>query len=230
MEVVYYKMVRYDSGGIMSKQFIVIVLVIVLGLFGVLLFTRDKDSTGQTGADSSVQATNHTIGAGEKNVTILEYGDFQCPACKAYYPLIQEIKKEYGDKIKFQFRHYPLTQIHPNAFIASRAAEAAGLQSKFFEMHDMLYEQQDSWSSGTDPTATFVTFATQLGLNVDKFKTDMGSKSVADLINADLKAGQGAGVNSTPSFVINNKKVEKNPQTIEEFKKLIDDEIAKAGN
>lgn len=211
----------------MNKQFLAIIAVIIVALFGVLMFTRDKGDAGNSsGGDSTAQATNHTVGAGTKNVTIVEYGDFQCPACKAYYPIVKAIKEEYGDQIKFQFRHNPLTSIHPNAFIGSRAAEAAGMQGKFWEMHDILYEQQDSWTQGSDPTAAFVTYATQLNLDVDKFKTDMTSKAVSDAINADLKAGQAIGVNSTPTFVINGKKVDKNPQTLEEFKKLIDEQIA----
>ena len=213
----------------MNKQFLVIIVAIVVGLFGVLTLTRHKSSTnGQNSSASSSQATNHTIGKGEKNVTILEYGDFECPACKAYYPIVQEIKKEYGDKIKFQFRHYPLVQIHKNAFVGSRAAEAAGLQGKFFEMHDLLYEQQDSWSKATDPTTQLTAFATQLGLNVDQFKTDLASEAVANSINADVKAGQAVGVNSTPTFLINGKKVDQNPQTLEDFKKLVDDAIPQA--
>lgn len=214
----------------MNKQFLVVIVVIVVGLFGVLTLTRNKDSSGQTGDSTATQATNHTVGKGEKNVTVLEYGDFECPACSAYYPIIQEIEKEYGDKIKFQFRHYPLVQIHQNAFISSRVAEAAGIQGKFFEMHNILYEQQDSWAKATDPTSQFTAFAAQVGLNIDQFKTDLASEAVANSINADVKAGQGVGVNSTPTFVINDKKVEQNPQTLEDFKKLIDDAIAQSGN
>lgn len=209
----------------MNKQFLVIIAVIVVALFGVLMFTRDKgDSAG--GGNPSAQATNHTVGAGQKNVTIVEYGDFQCPACKAYFPILKQIKEDYGDQIKFQFRHNPLTSIHPNAFIASRAAEAASKQGKFWEMHDILYQQQDSWVQSTDPTAIFVTYATQLNLNVDQFKSDLTSAAVSDAINADLKAGQGIGVNSTPTFIINDEKVEKNPPTLEDFKKLIDEKLA----
>lgn len=212
----------------MSKQFLIIVVVIIGGLFGVLALTRDKNS-GDTGGggNNSATATNHIVGKGESKVTVIEYGDFQCPACGAYFPIVQEIKKEYGDKITFQFRHFPLTQIHPNAFISSRAAEAAGKQNKFFEMHDKLYENQQTWSSSSDPTAIFTTYATELGLNLDQFKTDMAAKSTADSINADLKAGQAIGASSTPTFVINDTRVTKNPENLEAFKKLIDDEIAK---
>ena len=214
----------------MSKQFLIILAVIVLGLFGVLMLTnKDKGSGGGSGSNSSATtATEHIVGKGEKNVTIVEYGDFQCPACALFHPIIKQIKADYGDQIKFQFRHFPLVQIHPNAYIASRAAEAAGKQGKFFEMHDLLYEQQDSWKSSTDPTEQFVSYASQLGLNTDQLKSDMQSEAVSGAINADLKAGKDVNVNSTPTFFINGRKIDQNPQSLDDFKKIIDEEIAKS--
>lgn len=214
----------------MNKQFIAIILVVIVGLFGILMFTRDNGKNEGSGGETTAQPTNHTVGAGNKNVTLIEYGDFQCPACKAYVPIVQQIKAEYGDDIKFQFRHYPLVQIHPNAFIASRAAEAAGKQNKFFEMHDLLYENQDIWAGSNDPTETFNGYATQLQLNLDQFKTDMNAQATADVINADVKAAKDIGANSTPTFVLNGTKIEQNPQSYEDFKKLIDNEIAKSNN
>lgn len=213
----------------MTKEFFIIVAVIVLGLFGLFTLTKDKDESSN-GASTTAEPSNHTVGAGDKKVTLIEYGDFQCPACKSYFPIVNEIKSSYGDDITFQFRHYPLNQIHPNAFIGSRAAEAAGKQGKFFEMHDLLYEQQEVWSSGTNPTATLESYATQLGLDLEKFKADMTSAETAAVINADVKAGQAIGANSTPTFVINGRKIDENPRSVEDFKKLIDEEIAKANN
>lgn len=211
----------------MNKQFFVVVLVIVAALVGVFAMTKEKSpDSGNSNTQASV--SQHTVGAGNKKVTLTEYGDFQCPACKQYYPLVKQIKEAYGDDIKFQFRHFPLTQIHPNAFIASRAAEAAGKQGKFFEMHDLLYENQDSWSAGSNPTEILNGYAKELGLNVDQFKTDMMSELTADVINADIKDATGLGANSTPTFAINGRKLGENPRSLEDFKKLIDEEIAKA--
>ncbi len=210
----------------MSKQFIAIVVVIIGGLFALLAFTN-KDKPGDANSSTSTgQTTSHVTGKVDSKVTLLEYGDFQCPACKAYFPIVQQLKKDYGDKVAFQFRHFPLTQIHQNAFIGSRAAEAASKQGKFFEMHDALYDQQDSWASASDPTSIFVTFATQLGLNVDQFKTDMTSTETTDLINADRKAAQDLGSTSTPTFVINGKKLDKNPTDIGGFTSLLDAALA----
>ncbi len=213
----------------MSKQFLAILAIIVVVFVGVFAFTRSKsDTPGSNNGDNSAQTSNHTIGAGNKGVTLVEYGDFQCPACKSYYPVVKQVKELYGDDITFQFMHFPLTQIHPNAMVASRAAEAAGKQGKFFEMHDFLYENQDSWSSDSNPTPLFESFAAQLELDIDQFKSDMMSAQVLATINADLKSGQALGANSTPTFVINGKKLDKNPTSLDEFKQLIDEEIARA--
>lgn len=207
----------------MNKQFAA-VLVIVIGLLvGVFILTKDKSP--DSGGNSTGQISNHSVGAGTAGVTLTEYGDFQCPACKQYFPIVQEIKKAYGDKITFTFRHLPLIQIHPNAFIAARAAEAAGKQNKFFEMHDLLYLNQENWASLPGPAGAFEQYAQQLGLNVEQFKTDMASEEVNATINADLKEAQSIGATSTPTFVLNGKKIEQNPGSIAEFKKLIDEAI-----
>lgn len=201
-----------------------VVAIVIALLVGVFVITSngndDQNNSTQTG-----QASNYTQGAGNKNVTLVEYGDFQCPACKQYFPLVKQVKEAYGDDITFQFRHFPLTQIHQNAMAAHRAAEAAGRQGKFFEMHDLLYENQDSWASLPDPTSVFESFANQLGLNIEQYKTDIASESVAGTINADIKQGNDAGVSSTPTFVLNGQKIE-NPESFDGFKKVIDEAIA----
>lgn len=211
----------------MNKQFFGIIVVVVGLLVGVFALTGGNKDESSDGGNTAGQPSNHVVGSETAKVTLTEYGDFQCPACKSYFPFVSQIKQEYADKIKFQFRHYPLTQIHPNAFLGSRAAEAAGKQNKFFEMHDILYENQETWSASQNPTPILESYATQLGLNLDQFKSDMNSSSVAATINADAKAAQALGATSTPTFVINDKKIDKNPQSLEDFKKLIDDELAK---
>lgn len=215
----------------MNKQFFAVIIVVLVAMVGLFSLTKDK-SQSDNPADSkkTVQASSHTVGKGAKNVTLVEYGDFQCPACKAYYPLLKQVKAEYKDDIKFQFRHFPLVQIHPNAMIGARAAEAAGNQDKFFEMHDLLYENQDSWSVAPNPAKVLESYATQLGMNLDKFKADMAAASTANIINADIKEGQKIGANSTPTFAINGKKVEENPRSVDDFKKLIDAEIKNVAN
>lgn len=206
------------------------VVVVVLGLFGIFTLTKKNGSDNSSGgsSNSTAQTSEHKKGEGTSGVTLIEYGDLQCPACKSYFPIVKQIEAEYGDKVTVQYRHYPLNQVHPHAFEAARAAEAAGLQGKFFEMHDLMYENQDSWSQSSNVSPIFEIYAQQLGLNMEQFKSDSASKKVADTINADIKAGQAIGANSTPTFVLNGVKIQ-NPQDFAGFKQLIDEAIAKAG-
>lgn len=211
---------------IMNKQFFAIVVIIIAALVGIFAITKGGDDNNNGAGTATAEASSHIAGKADSKVNLTEYGDFQCPACKSYFPLVQQLKSEYGDRVAFQFRHYPLTQIHPNAFIGSRAAEAAGKQGKFFEMHDLLYENQDAWSAGSSPTQLLEGYAQQIGLNMDQFKADMSSSAVAAIINADVKQAQAIGSTSTPTFVINGKRIEKNPQSIDDFKKLLDEALA----
>lgn len=208
----------------MSKEFIAVIIVVVLGLFGLFAVTKKDNSNGGT-SNSNAQPTSHTVGAGTEGVTLIEYGDFQCPACKSYFPILNQIKKEFGDKITFQFRHFPLNQIHPYAYQAARAAEAAGNQGKFFEMHDLLYENQNSWASLSDVTDVFESYAEQLGLDTEQYRNDVINAEIGGAIDADIGEGQNIGANSTPTFVINGQKIEENPQSFDEFADLINAKI-----
>lgn len=211
----------------MNKRFVIILIGIVVIFAGLLIFNKQGSNTSES-SDSKAKLTNHTTGKGTSGVTLTEYGDFQCPACLQYYPLVQQVKQMYGDKITFQFRHFPLVQIHPYALLSARAAEAAGLQGKFFEMHDLLYENQQTWSSSSSPSQIFEDYASQLSLNIEKFKKDSASESVNRTVQADLSEAQRLGYESTPTFEINGKKIEENPTTIEGFQELIDEAIKKA--
>lgn len=207
----------------MNKQFFGIIIVVIIALVGVFAFTGKKDDSN--GGKSGAAVSQHITGKTDSKVTLTEYGDFQCPACKSYFPIVTQLKEEYKDKVRFQFSNFPLVQIHQNAYVGSRAAEAAGKQGKFFEMHDLLYQNQDTWSRSTNPNNSFEEYAKQLGLNVEQFKTDLNSTAVADTINADIKAGQALGANSTPTFVLNGKKLDINPSSLDDFKKLLDESL-----
>ena len=208
----------------MNKQFLIVIAVIILGLFGVLMLTREDSGNENASTNTDITPTNHVVGKTDSNVTLIEYGDFQCPACRAYIPIVEQIKAEYSDEISFQFRHFPLVSIHPNAFIAGRAAEAAALQDKFYEMHDILYEQQDLWSSATDPTDAFVRYADELGIDGAKLREDMQTALVGDKINADTSEAQKLGATGTPSFVLNGELIE-TPRSFDEFKVILDEAI-----
>lgn len=214
----------------MSKRFLIIMAVLIVGFIGVVAFTKNGDDSANSNNSSTTDGSNYTVGAGTSGVTVVEFADFQCPACRSYYPIVKQLQEKYGDKVKFQFRHFPLVQIHQNAMVAHRAAEAAGRQGKFWQMHDLLYERQQAWESSNNATAIMEDYASELGLNVDQFKTDFSSESVNKTISADIKAGQAVGANSTPTFVINDKKVETLPSDVAGFSQLIDEQIAQQGN
>jgi protein-disulfide isomerase len=211
----------------MNKRFVIILAAIAVLFVGLVLFNKrgEKKADSDNQQSSSAQMSNHTSGQGTTGVTLTEWGDFQCPACGQFYPAVAAVREKYGDQITFRFRNFPLTQIHPNALISARAAEAAGLQGKFFEMFDQLYQGQKSWSESQNPNQFFEQYAEQLGLDMSKFREDMKSQATNDTVQADLAEAKRLNYQSTPTFEINNKKVE-NPGTIEEFYKLIDDAIA----
>lgn len=210
----------------MSKRFLVILMVCVLGLVGIYLATSKKDD-GDNGNSSQTAASlsQNKLGNNSKKVSLVEYGDFQCPACASFHPIIKQVAEKYKEEIEFQFRNFPLSQIHPNARAASRAAEAAGKQNKYWEMHDLLYEQQDQWSSAQNAVPIFESYANELKLDIEKFKTDYASTEINSIINADFAEGQKLGVDSTPTFFLQGKKLNPAPTSVDEFSKVIDEAI-----
>lgn len=215
----------------MDKRFLGLLAVIAVIFVGIIYANGQKaDNSG-----GNAPPTNNVEGAGKKNVTLVEYGDYQCPSCSAYYPTVKEVVAKYSDDITFQFRNFPLTQAHPNAFAASRAAEAAGMQNKYWEMYDLLYQNQQLWTPASDPLKTFEQYAKSIGIDTAKFKTDFASDKVNDSINADIREGNKLGVSGTPSFFLNGKALElkslagsDSRPSAESFSKAIDAAIAKA--
>jgi protein-disulfide isomerase len=222
----------------MDKRFLGILALLVIVFGGIFVISQNSNS-GSSGnkSSSSGQATNHVEGQNTKGVTFVEYGDYQCPICGAYYqPIKQALTPDTLKNIHFQFRNLPLTSIHQNAFAAARAAEAAGFQGKYFEMHDTLYENQNAWSESNSPVNVFNSFAKNLGLNVTQFKADYLSSKVNDAINADLAAfAKTKQQQATPTFFLDGKYVANSefsdPSTgapsAEKISKIINDAIAK---
>ncbi len=165
---------------------------------------------------TGVAASDHSKGSDKPKLTLIEYSDFQCPACAVYYPVVKQLAEEFKSDVLFVYRNFPLPQ-HANAFPAARAAEAAGKQGKFWEMHDKLFETQIAWENSVRPYGTFSRYATELGLNLDQFEADYDSSAVKNKIDADIKSGQSAGVNGTPSFYLNGVKIN-NPRSYDDFK------------
>ena len=140
-------------------------------------------------------------------VVVQEYGDYQCPPCGALYPDLKKIEGEYGNQIRFEFHYFPLTKMHKNALSAARAAEAAHLQNKFWEMHDRLYRNQKAWAELEDPRPIFVSYARELGLNISQFQSDMDSNRVEQAIVADIQKAAALGINGTPTIVIDGQQL-----------------------
>jgi protein-disulfide isomerase len=163
--------------------------------------------------------TNHVFGEGKSGVVVKEYADFQCPGCGSFYPVVKQIKEKYKDQITFQFVNFPLGQIHQNALAAHRAAHAANNQGKFWEMHDLLYENQNAWSTSTNISRDLEVYANQLNLDIAKYRTDFASAETNSIIQADIKTGQELKITGTPTFYIDGKQIEDN-NTISTFAKF----------
>lgn len=151
---------------------------------------------------------------------LTEYGDFQCPACAQYYPIIKQLLNDYGSQIHFIFKNFPLSQ-HPNAKPAAYAAEAARNQGKFMEMMDLIYPNHYSWANSASAQDIFLSYAKSLNLNLDQFKKDAASSNISSKVQNEYNEGLSLGVNATPTFLVNGQKIEA-PQGYNDFKKIID--------
>ncbi len=202
-------------------KFIGWVALIVVLLFA-YYFYATSTKTETPPVNIAISETDHVRGALDGKVTLVEFGDFQCPACGAYEPLVRQVEKDNAKTLKVVFRNFPLIQIHKNALIAAKAAEAAGLQGKFWEMHDILYDKQLEWSEGINARDFILVYATTIGLDTKKFTADLNNQALEDKILAEYKEGVNLGVQGTPTFFVNGKKI-KSPQSPEEFNKIIAD-------
>lgn len=204
----------------MTKNTWIIFIVACVVLFGGLIFLTKKDAIDVSNLDitkpiaasqDSGNIDEHVYGKADSKVVLIEYGDFQCPGCGGAFPNLNVLKAKYKDQIAFVFRNFPLTTIHPNAKAAAAAAEAAGLQGKYWEMHDALYENQNAWSSlsASERTDTFASYASAVGVkDAEKFKTDLSATEIANKISFDQALGSKAGVTGTPTLVLNGTKVD----------------------
>lgn len=224
---------------------IIFVTAVVLGLGSLIVWTRmanppldvsDVNTASIVAAsEKSGNIGDHVTGKEDSKVILFEYGDFQCPGCGAASPYVQTLLEEYGDRIAFVFRNFPLTSMHPNAKSAAAAAEAAGLQGKYWEMNKHLFQAQSEWSSADakSRTDTFMGYANSLGLDVDKFKEDMASSNVTKKISFDQALGGKDEVSATPTFLLNGKIVSEDASggitsgNLDPIKKEIDELLAK---
>jgi protein-disulfide isomerase len=192
--------------------FLVSAVFTAVVLMGVRLYrqpqvpvSRQELVAGKTGAEPP-----HVRGVPTAPVTLEEFGDFECMPCLLLWAALRNLEKEYGERLSVIFRQHPLAQ-HQHAAKAARAAEAAVLQGRFWEMHDLLYLKRPAWVRGDDPTSAFQNFASELGLDVDRFKKDIDSSAVTERIKADEDRGESLGIDRTPIVFVNGKRADLQP-------------------
>lgn len=213
----------------MNKNTIIISILSVVGTF-LLLYGVYKLINQPVVTDfpqtKQLRAADHIKWSVEKKNILVEYSDFQCPSCKSAHDFLKTIDASgsadfsISKKVTFVYRYYPLFQIHDKANLSAYAAEAAGLQGKFWEMGNLLFDNQQSWTGSKDAlNEYFLKYAKQLKLDVEKFKKNMDSSEVKTRVNRDLIEASQIGVNSTPTFFLNGQKVDVN--SYDEFKNLL---------
>ncbi len=191
-------------------------LVIFVG--GIFLFSRGNTNVSTKVVNSSLLIPQNAIvtsgfvngnylpASTSATATLVEFGDYECPACSVYSPFVKQLLTDFAGKINYVFRNFPLAQ-HKNAPVSSSAVEAAGLQGKFWQMHEKVYATQGDWSNLDDPTSVFVGYAKDLNMDLNKFSADMNSSVVKDKIQNDVNDGTTIGINETPTFYLNGQKI-----------------------
>ena len=206
-----------------SLIWVVVVFIVIVG--ALVIFNGSSSSSSQfslTEVSPSDHVKGRTVDTGASStVVLIEYADFQCPACRSYYPILLELSQTYSDKVTFVYRHFPLKQIHFNAEPAAWASEAASKQGKFWEMHNLLFEKQNEWSSASDLKKVFGDYAVLIGIDKEQFLADLDSGEVKDIVKSQRESAVKNGFNASPTFVLNGEKLD-SPQSIQAFKLLID--------
>lgn len=199
-----------------------VVLIVAVAFF----FSKPDAGTPQaTTVDNSLLTENatNTFGSAESSITVVEFSDFQCPSCKAASPLVEQLKNEYSDSVNFVYRHFPLDSIHPNARLAAQAAEAAAIDDKFWEYHDLLFANQEEWAAITDKKdlmEKFGEYASQLDIDKDTFLERIESEEVIGKVAADSDLGQTVSIQGTPTFFVNGQQTAA-PQLLATVESLI---------
>lgn len=210
--------------------FWLVIAAVIIGSFLLIMFAGKggTDTAPSNNAMPAVEADEHIKGNPDAKVDLVEYSDFQCPACKSREPIVESIVQEFGSHIRFVYRNFPLRSIHQNAQLSAQAGEAAALQGKFWEMHGKLFEKQEDWAkmSRSQAEDAFISYAQEIGLDTTKFENDLNSSAVERAVNEDYEGGIDARVDSTPSFFLNGKFID--PKSLDEFRTMIRAEISSA--
>jgi protein-disulfide isomerase len=229
-----------------ALPFVIIGAVLVAALLTVWYLTRPtaeqpasapkaSPSSSLPGASPTTNTANirdpgadppHALGPADAPAILEEFGDFECPPCGLLHPILKTIHNEFGTRLRLVFREFPLVPTHAHALAAARAAEAAGLQGKFWEMHDLIYENQTAWHDAFDVRPIFEGYAAKIGLNVEQFKRDINSPIVEQRIFLDGKRGHALGVKGTPTVFLNGREVPFESLAPEKLRALINAELA----
>ncbi len=187
--------------------FIIVIAVGIATLTGGTLLYRAKRPAQLTMKEDGGGSGDHVLGPANAPVSMVEFGDFECPPCGRLSEPLNQLQHEFSSKVRFTFHNFPLPT-HKHSREAAWAAEAAGLQGKFWEMHDMLYKDQEVWANSADVDALFNAYASYIGLDAKKFRIDMASDGVRDRVSADQRQGTSLGVKNTPTVFINKQEVD----------------------
>lgn len=215
---------------------LIIAAVLVAAVAGTWMLLRSQKSSNSannasppSGVEPSGAEPPHIRGNPNAPVTMEEFADFQCPTCGVYYFELKKMESEFGDRLRVIFRERPLIPPHEHALIAAQAAEAAGLQGRFWEMHDKLYENQKAWSEARDLVPILVDYAKQIGLDTDRFMKDLNGEDVAKRIFQDGKRAHALNVNGTPTFYVNGKEARDEQWKPEGLRAMINQALREAG-
>lgn len=208
----------------LAKIGLIVLAVLLVGSFIVSQVSKKKEETPLVRDDVQIFPLEARVkGDTAAILNLVEYSDFQCPYCSQAAQAVQELTDAYGNQFSFEFRHFPLRTIHPNAQIAAQAAEAAGVQGKFWEMHDILFARQQEWSTSINPKKQFKVYAEEIAINSDRFLYDLESDEVKAKVNAGYDQAMALGLQGTPTFLVNGQQ-----STLEAFLSELDLERVQA--
>jgi protein-disulfide isomerase len=198
-------------------------LVGAVALAGFLSQGAEESATPAPAASAfslSISPSAYSRGPEDARVTLVEFGDYQCPTCAVFHPIVSELLRRFPSDLRFEYHHIPLVSIHANAIFAATAAEAAGEAGRFWEMHELLFVNQSNWAPHPNPEPLFVSYAEQAGIDPERFRTLLRSPTVEARVQADIQEAVRLGVNSTPTFFVNGRPIPL-PRNAQEFENVV---------
>lgn len=218
-------MVAFAVAGV----FLIVVVVLLVRAGGDGGAATEPSAAGTAGASADLGSDPRILGErGSSDVTFVEFLDFECEACGAAYPIVEEIRKGYAGEVTFGIRYFPIPS-HFNAERAARAVESAARQGKLTEMYNLMYTNQKDWAEQQEPKDDlFRSYAESLGLDMEQYDADYASQEVADRVQSDVRAGTDLGVQGTPTFFVNGELFE--PQTVEDFSTVLEEALEESGS